>query len=147
MTIQIIRVTITTDPDTGEPTGRAAQFIINSGGGAWYLWGVAGLPLTGGVQAMLEADEAAHYAQALASGQLASDYDISLAEGRSWYVSNPGAKTDVFDTTVATLHTNITNLVNASFPAASAAVKTGWVRAIMAGLLTTRAYTFEKDLV
>lgn len=147
MTIQIIRITVINDFETGEPASRAADFIIFSGGGSIYRWGRGGLPLVGGVQAMLEAEEAQLYAEASANGQLASNFDLSLADARSWYVSNPGAKADVFDTSVAQLNTNIVNLVNAIAPTAPAAAKTGLVWALMAGLLNTRSYTLEKDLV
>lgn len=147
MTIQIIKVTIMYNSETGEPVSRTADFIISNGGGTIYKWSRGGIPLTGGVQAFLEAEEAALWADAQAGGHLASDFDISLAQARMWYVQNPGAKADVFDKTVEQLNTDITALVNASFPAASAAVKTGWVRTLMSGLLVTRSYTFERDLV
>lgn len=147
MTIQIIKVVTVDDFETGEPMSRTATFIINSQGGPWYAWSRGGLPLTGNVQSLLDAEEAQLYTQASTGGQLATTYEISLADARAWYVSNAGAKADIFDTTVAQLNTNITNLVNASFPTASAAVKTGWIRTLMSGLLNTRSYTFEKELV
>lgn len=147
MGIQIIKVTVNNDSETGVPTSRTAHFTIQSGTGTMYSWSRSGLPLTGGVQALLDAEEAALYADASSSGNVATAFDISLAEARAWYVANGGAKADVFDKSVAQLHTDITAMVNASFPSASAAVKTGWVRTLMSGLLCTRSYTFEKGLI
>lgn len=146
MTIQIIRVSTQNDPDTGQPLSRSVTFTI-SDGTTTYLWGRGGLPLTGGVQALLNAEEPELWASASAGGTLATDYDISLAQARAWYVSNPGSKADVFDKTVDQLNADITSLVNTSFPSASAAIKTGWVRTLMSGLLVTRSFTFERNLV
>jgi hypothetical protein len=145
MTIQIIKVTILSDPETGQPASRTADFIIASGG-PFYRWSRGGLPLVGNVQTMLEAEEAQLWQEASASGRLATKYDISLADARAWYVANPGAKAAVFDKTVDQLNTDITNLINASFPSLGATAKTAWVHTLMSGLLSTRAYTFERDL-
>lgn len=146
MAIQIIKVT--TDPDffTGEPGSRTAHFTIVSGGPV-YSYSRGGLPLTGGVQAMLDAEEAALYAEAAANGVLATGEDLEIAGARAWYVSNPGTKAAVFDKTIAQEVTDITALISASFPSASAAVKAGWLQLLMSSLLDTRVNAHDRDLV
>jgi len=64
-----------------------------------------------------------------------------------WYKANPGTKTAVFDKTVAQESTDITALIAASFPSASAAVKAGWLQLLMSRLLDTRVNARDRDLV
>lgn len=147
MTILITKVMTMPDPFTGQPASRAANFIINNGADPWYSYSKGGLPLEGAIQPMLNAEETELYAAAVVNGRLATLGEIALAESRAWYLANPGAKADVFDKTVAQMHTDITAMVNVSFPSASAAVKTGWIRTLMSSLLDTRYNAFEKGLV
>lgn len=147
MTIEIIRVSITNDPFTGSPAGRVAEFIINSGGGPFYHWFRGGLPLTGGIQAMLNAEEADLYAGASAAGQLATDMEIAWADSRAWFVANSGAVTAIFGGTVTAMDTNLTNLIAAMFPSATANQRTQMRYALMAGLLTCRSYANQEGLL
>lgn len=147
MTIQIIKVSTENDWETGEPANRTAHFTIQSGGGIVYSWSMGGLPLTGGVQAMLEAEETQLYAEASASGNVATPAELEMAGARAWYVANPGTKAAVFDKTVAQENTDITALIAASFPSASAAVKAGWLQLLMSSLLDTRVNAHDRDLV
>ncbi len=145
MAIQIIKITIDNDFDTGEPASRTAHYTIRSGGGVIYKGVRGGLPLAGAVQPMLDAE--ALYADALAGGNVATAAEIEMAGARAWYVSNPGTKAAVFDKTVAQEVTDITAMLAASFPTASAAVKAGWLQLLMSSLLDTRVNAHDRDLV
>lgn len=147
MTIEIIRVTTQKDFDTGQPVSRTAEFIINSGGGPWYHWFRGGLPLSGGVQAMLNAEEADLYTQASTGGQLATDTEIAWGDSRAWFVANSGAVTAIFGGTVTQMDTNLTNLIAAMFPSATANQRTQMRYALMAGLLTCRSYANQEGLL
>lgn len=146
MTISIIKITINNDGETGEPLNRSASFTISSGG-AVYFWSKGGLPLTGGIQVLLDAEEAEMWAEAQASGRLATATELEIAGARAWYLSAPGTKAAVFDKTVAQEVTDITALINSSFPSASAAVKAGWLQLLMSSLLDTRVNAHDRDLV
>lgn len=146
MTIQIIKVTTDYDFFTGEPATRTAHFTIVSGGPV-YSYSRGGLPLTGGVQAILDAEEASLYAEAAANGVLATGEEIAQAEGRAWFLANSGAVTAIFGGTVATMDTSVTALVLAIFPAATANQRTQMRYALMAGLLTCRCYANGEGLV
>lgn len=146
MTIQIIKITTDDDFD-GQPASRTAYFTIQSGTGTVYSYSRGGLPLTGGVQGLLDAEEAGLYAQASASGNVATATELELAGARAHYVSDPGMKAAVFDKTVALTVTDITAMVNASFPSASAAVKTGWIRTLVSSLLDTRVNAHDRGLI
>lgn len=147
MTIQIIKITINNDGETGEPLNRTAMFTITAGGGAVYSWSRGGIPLTGGVQAFLDAEEAQLWTEASTTGNLATATELEIAGARAWYLANAGAKADVFDKSVAQMVTDITAMVNASFPSASAAIKTGWIRTLVSSLLDTRVNAHDRDLV
>lgn len=147
MTILIIRVTTQNDPFTNVPLSRTAQFIINSGGGPYYRWNRGGLPLAGGVQAMLDAEADSLYVDASTSGLPATGEEIAQAESRSWFVTNGGAVTAIFGGTVTQLDANITNLIAAMFPGATAAQRTQMRYALMAGVLACRGYANGEGLV
>lgn len=147
MTILIIRITTQNDLDTGLPVSRTAQFIINNAGGVYYRYDRGGLPLVGGVQAMLDAEEAQLWQEASAKGQLATGEEIAQAESRAWFVANAGAVTAIFGGTVAQLDTNLATLLTAMFPSATSGQRTQMRYALMAGLLTCRSYANGEGLV
>lgn len=131
----------------GTISARHVDIIITSGGVS-YLFTRGGLPLTGNLQTILEAEEASLWEAAESKGVLATDTDLEIAAAIAWYKANGGAKTDVFDKTVLQLVTDITVMVTASFPPPiSAAVRTGWIRTLMSSLLDTRVNGRDRDLV
>lgn len=146
MTISIIKITADPDFFTGEPFNRTAHFTIVSGGPV-YSYSRGGLPLTGGVQAKLDAEEASLYAEAAANGVLATGEEIAQAEGRAWFLANSAAVTAIFGGTVATMDSSLGTLLTAMFPAATANQRTQMRYALMAGLLTCRCYANGEGLV
>lgn len=146
MTIQIIKIITNNDGETGEPLNRTAMFTITAGGSV-YSWSRGGIPLTGGVQAFLDAEEAQLWAEAQAGGELATDEEIAQAQGRAWFVSNSAAVTAIFGGTVAAMDTSLTSLITAMFPAATANQRTQMRYALMAGLLTCRCYANGEGLL
>lgn len=147
MTIEIIRVMTVNDPFTGQPASRSTDFIINSGGGAWYRWSRGGLPLQGNVQTILNAEEADLYTSASTGGQLATDTEIAWADSRAWFAANSGAVTAIFGGTVSQMDTNLANLITAMFPSATANQRIQMRYALMAGLLTCRSYANQEGLL
>lgn len=147
MTILIINIYNQLDVDNVTVISRGADFIISDGVEPWYFGAKSGLATTGSIQQMLDEQEAQLWTNAQIYGRLATPGEIALAEARAWYLANPGAKADVFDKSVAQLHTDITAMVNASFPNAPAAVKTGWVRTLVSSLLDTRYNALNAGLV
>lgn len=145
MTIQIIKITTDDDFD-GQPASRTAYFTIQSGTGTVYSYSRGGLPLTGGVQGLLDAEEAGLYAQASASGNVATATELELAGARAYYVSNPGMKTAVFDKSVAQSDTDITGLV-ASISGLSPAQRTGLKQLLISALLDTRVNAHDRGLI
>lgn len=147
MTILIIRITIDKDPITEEPSGRTAHFIIDNDDEVWYWYAYGGLPLTGGVLAILEAEEATLYAAAVAGGRLATAEEIQQAYSRAWFAANSGAAAAIFGNGVDTLDTGVAALMTALFPGATTAQRNQMRWAIMAGLLTCRCYANGEGLV
>lgn len=147
MTIQIIKITTSNDPDTGAPLNRTAHFTITDGGGTVYKFSRGGLPMTGGVQAMLDAEEADLWTQAVANGVLATAEEIAQAESRAWFTANGPAITAIFGGTAAQLDTGLSTLLTALFPAATANQRTQMRYALMAGLLTCRCYANGEGLL
>lgn len=145
MTIQIIKITTDDDFD-GQPASRTAYFTVQSGTGTVYSYSRGGLPLTGGVQPMLDAEEAGLYAQASASGNVATATELELAGARAYYVSNAGMKTAVFDKSVAQSDTDITGLV-ASITGLNAAQRTGLKQLLISALLDTRVNAHDRGLI
>lgn len=146
MTIQIIKIVINDDLETGEPSNRTAYFTIQSGTGTVYSWSRGGLPLTGGIQALLDAEEAQLFADASAAGKVATATELELAGARAYYVSNPGMKTAVFDKSVAQSDTDITGLV-ASISGLNAAQRTGLKQLLISALLDTRVNAHDRGLI
>lgn len=146
MTIQIIKITTDDDFD-GHPASRTAYFTIQSGTGTVYSYSRGGLPLTGGVQGLLDAEEADLYAQASASGNVATAVELEMAADRAWFIANAGAVTAIFGGTVTGMDAGLTTLLTAMFPSATAGQKNNLRWALMAGLLTCRTYANQEGLV
>lgn len=146
MTIVILKTAVTPNYETGEPEGRSAYIYITNGTTP-YMYDVGGLALTGSLQTILNGMEAGLYTEAAANGKVPTSTEIAIVEAIAWYVANSGAKADVFDKSITQLATDITAMVNSSFPSASAAIKTGWVRTLMSSLLDTRVNAHDRDLV
>lgn len=132
--------------DDNQPLSRGVKIYITNGTAA-YIYGVGGLPLTGSLQTVLNGMETELYQEAAANGVIPTSTDIAIVEAIQWYIANSGAKADVFDKSITQLATDITAMVNSSFPSASAAIKTGWVRTLMSSLLDTRVNAHDRDLV
>lgn len=143
--IIIMKKTITLDFN-GQPVARAVSIYITDGATA-FTYDVGGLPLTGSLQTALNEMEAELWPEAQANGAVATETDREIVNAIQWYISNPGTKVAVFDKTVAQEVTDITALIAASFPSASAAVKTGWLQLLMSALLDTRVNAHDRDLV
>lgn len=70
MTIEILEVKLNQDT-------RAVDIIITSGPNS-YLWSVGGLPLTGDLQAILDAREAELFTQAQVGGRVVDLYEVTI---------------------------------------------------------------------
>lgn len=104
--IDIKIIKIITTIDLIENTSRTATFTIQENGGAIYWYARGGLPLSGDIQVMLDAEAEDLYDAAEAKGQLATDREIYLAEGRQWFIDHPNAK-DLFNLPMAEIDTLI----------------------------------------
>lgn len=144
--IIIMKKTITLDPITNQPVSRAVSIYITDGATA-YTYDVGGLALTGNLQTILNGMEADLWPEAVGSGAVATETDREIVNAIQWYIANPGTKAAVFDKTVAQEAIDITAMINASFPTASAAVKAGWLQLLMSSLLDTRVNAHDRDLV
>lgn len=76
MTIEILETRVSND-STGQPVTRHADIIITSGPNS-YLWSVGDLPLTGDLQAILDAREAELWASAEAGGRVVDLYEFTI---------------------------------------------------------------------
>lgn len=74
--IEILETKIENDINTGQPVKRSVEAIITSGPSS-YLLSIGGLPLTGNLQAILDAREAEFWTQAEAGGRPADLYEIT----------------------------------------------------------------------
>lgn len=146
MTIVILKKTTDYNPDTGQPSGRGVTVWI-SNGTTNYVMQVGGLALTGNLQTILNGMEGDLWGLTQSGGVLATSTENEIAGAIQWYTSAPGTKAAVFDKTVAQEVTDITALIAASFPTASAAVKAGWLQLLMSSLLDTRVNAHDRDLV
>lgn len=136
MTIVITKETIDTD-ENANPVSRTAFFYIANNGTA-YMYAAGGLPLTGDLQAILVAQEAALFAEASTNGQPATAGERALVDRLLWLAANSGAKL-IFTTDIATLETAINAMVeNICVASATAANKTRLKRLLMAGALLDR---------
>lgn len=77
MTIEIIETQIVGDPFTNEPLSRAVNIVITSGSES-YLYSVGGLPLTGSLQTVLDAQEADIFTLAQAGGEPVDLYELTV---------------------------------------------------------------------
>lgn len=146
MAIVILSKSFNIDPMTNAQVSRNAYFYISSGAEA-YVYNAGSLSLTGSLQTILNGMEAQLFTDAQASGTLPTSTEIEIVGAIQWYLSAPGTKAAVFDKTVAQEVTDITALIAASFPTASAAVKAGWLQLLMSSLLDTRVNAHDRDLV
>lgn len=73
MTVEIVEVR---SISLGVINARQAEIIITSGPNS-YLWSAGGLPLTGDLQAILEAREAELFAQAQTAGRPVDLYELA----------------------------------------------------------------------
>lgn len=146
MTITILKKVIDNDLNTGLPASRGVTIHIDDGATA-YVMEVGNLALTGNLQTILNGMEGDLWTEVQQSGVLATPTENEIAGAILWYISAPGTKAAVFDKTVAQEVIDITALIAASFPVASAAVKAGWLQLLMSGLLDTRVNAHDRDLV
>lgn len=131
---------------SNDPPTRVAYFWISNGTDS-YVYTKVGLPEAGNLQTVLNGMEAELWTLAAANGQLPTETETAIVEAVQFYIANPGTKADVFDKSATQLAADITAMVNASFPSASAAVKTGWIRTLMSSLFDTRVNAHDRDLV
>lgn len=144
--IVVLKKTTDNDLYTGLPASRGATIYITDGTTA-YVMEVGNLALTGSLQTILNGMEGDLWGLTQVNGVLATETENEIAGAIQWYTQNAGAKSDVFDKPLAQIVTDITAMVNTSFPSASAAIKTGWVRTLMSSLLDTRVNGHDRDLV
>lgn len=145
MAIIIVRRSIQNDPETGQPSSRAAYIYITDGSTA-YMFNRGGIALTGDLQTILNAEEADLWAWAVAGGQLPTPTELEIVAAIQWYVGNNGAKVAVFDKSAAQSVTDVTNLV-ASIAGLNAAQRTGLVQLLLSALWDTRVNARERGLV
>lgn len=119
-TYTILKVT-KNPPFEEDPPTRSARILVANGNN--YILTVNGLPETGGLRPILDAQLEQLWADAVTVNQLATEAEIALANGINWYNANPGTKI-LFTTTTADLETQINTLVDAVMPTASAANRT-----------------------
>lgn len=129
-----------------EETLRGVYIWVSNGTTA-YMTNRGGLPLTGALLPGLNAIADELWTEAQAGGKLPTSTETAIVEAIQWYQANAGAKGDVFDKSITQLTTDITAMVNTSFPTMSAPIKTGWVRTLMSSLLDTRVNAHDRDLV
>jgi hypothetical protein len=135
-----------TNPQTGQVTQRTAYIWISDGSTS-YMMSVGSLPVEGALMTVLNGMESELWPQAVAGGQLPTPVETEIAGAIQWYQANAGTKAAVFDKSVAQEVTDITALIAASFPSASAAVKAGWLQLLMSSLLDTRVNAHDRGLV
>jgi hypothetical protein len=133
--IIILRSTIDNDL-TGQPASRGAYFYIESSGEA-YMHMVGNLPLTGGLQAILEANEAQHFTDAQTNGILPTPKEKAIAEAIVWFQGNPATK-QIFTLTPAELETQVGALVDALYPGIAASTRNQEKKVRMAQLMAIR---------
>lgn len=134
--IVILKTTIENDYNTGQPAGRAAYFYISSGSSE-FMHTIAGLPLTGSLQATLTANEAQLFLDAQAGGILPLAQEKAIAEAIVWFQANPNTK-QIFTLTPAALEAQVGTLVDALFPGIAAGTRNQEKKVRMAQLMTVR---------
>lgn len=132
--IVILKRFIENNPQTFEPESRAVYCYISNNGNA-YMHTISGLPLTGALQPVLDANEAAHFTDAQAVGILPTAKEKATAEAITWFKANPATK-QIFTLTPAALETQVGTLTDALFPGIGAATrnqkKKVWTAELMA---------------
>lgn len=74
--IEILETKIENDINTGQPSKRSVEVVITSGPSS-YLLSIGGLPLTGNLQTLLDAQESQRWAEALAGGRVVDLYELA----------------------------------------------------------------------
>lgn len=102
-----------------------------------YLWHVGNLPPVGDIQATLDANETEYLAAAIETNSLLPQDIQDQSGAKGWVANNPAAKL-LFTSSIGDLETEITNLVNASFPLITAGQRTKWVLLLVVLALSVR---------
>lgn len=144
--IVILKHVLDSGAVVGVPDTRGVTIWISDGTTA-YVMQVGNLALTGNLQTIMNGMETDLWTMVTTNGVLATATENEIASAIQWYVANPGTKVAVFDKTITQENTDITALIAASFPTASAAVKAGWLQLLMSSLLDTRVNAHDRDLV
>lgn len=143
MTIEILETRVVNDP-AGQPTTHHADIIITSGPNS-YLLGVGGLPLTGDLQAILDAREGELWTSAEAMGRAVPSGTQMQSGARAWFAANSGALA-LFDLSISELETEINNLVDALLPLATAANRTKQKRLLTGLAIAVRVLVKREGL-
>jgi hypothetical protein len=133
--IIIFHSTIITEPLTGE-VSRAA-FIYITDGQTSYVLDVAQLPAEGDLQAILDAQEAQLWLDAVSVGNIATPSQNAQAEFLLYLINNPNAK-QIFDLSAGGLVTEINAFVDRIIPSATNADRTRLKRLLAVGALRDR---------
>ncbi len=145
MTIIIFTQKTNTDMDTQIQTREAHIWITNNTTN--YVMDVGNLTMTGSLQSVLNGMESDLFTLAAGGGgHIATATENEIAGAITYYIADPGMKAAVFDSTVASLDTSITAIVNA-ITGLSAAQKTGLRRALMASIISVRIDAHDRGLV
>jgi hypothetical protein len=136
MTIVILDTRIDSGALQGVPDTRGVTLWISDGADN-YITQRGGLPLTGDLLPALVADEANIWADAVAGGLLATAKENAKADRLLYLTANPGAMA-IFDLSLADVESNVSALVDAIIPAATAANRTKLKRVLAVGILVNR---------
>lgn len=137
--IVILETTLTLDPFTNQPSGRAVNIFITDNTDA-YTYNVGGLALEGDLQAILDGMEADLWIEVQANGVVATPKEKAKVDRLVYLEQNPGAKA-IFNLDSVEMQTQVAALVEALFPAAtgvSTANKTKLKRVLQVGILVNR---------
>lgn len=121
---------------TGEPNHRTATIYITNGTTP-YMYVKGGLDESGDLQTLLNGIEAELYAAAVASGTVPTPKEQAKADRLIWLAGNPSAK-QIFTLSSVALEAEITALVDAIIPTATAANRTKLKRLLMGNALVSR---------
>lgn len=139
MTIEIIR---TEENEFEGVVTRTAEIAIDN----TYRWLVGGLPEVGDLQPLLDANEAEYLAKAIAKNSLLPQDSQDQLGARGWIANNPAAK-QLFTLSVSELETEVSDLVDASFPLITAGQRTKWILLLMMLALSVRVFARRLGLL
>lgn len=135
---------------TPEGATIRSVYVWASNGTTAYVGWVSGLSNVGSLQAILNTQDAAIFADLQASGVLPTDSESELAAGIQIYLANSGMKQAVFDKTMVQEDSDITAMLLILFPGNTApiiAARTGMKQLLISSLIAVRVDAHERGLI